>query len=71
MTAQTSQCICVLSAAVLWHAVLQEHGLLLYLDRNAYLLMAIDEKRALELLASHLDTLPPGTASHIWNKPVV
>jgi len=41
---------------------LQEHGLLLYLDRNAYLLMAIDDKRALELLATHLDTLPPGGA---------
>jgi hypothetical protein len=40
--------------------VLQEHGLLMYLDRNAYLLMAIDEKRALDLLAAHLDTLPPG-----------
>lgn len=32
----------------------------MYLDRNAYLLMAIDEKRALDLLGSHLDTLPPG-----------
>ena len=39
---------------------IQEHGLLLCLDRNAYLLMAIDERRALELLTAHLDTLPPG-----------
>lgn len=39
---------------------LQEHSLLSYLDEKAYLLMAIDEVRALELLAGHLDTLPPG-----------
>eukprot|EP00775_Hariotina_reticulata_P006761 gene6761-6978_t len=38
---------------------IQEHGLLAYLDQKAYLLMAIDEERALELLAAHLDTLPP------------
>jgi hypothetical protein len=44
---------------------IQEHGLLLCLDRNAYLLMAIDERRALELLTAHLDTLPPGTAARI------
>jgi hypothetical protein len=39
---------------------LQEHSLLSYLDEKAYLLMAIDEGKALELLAGHLDTLPPG-----------
>jgi len=38
----------------------QEHALLAYLDQKAYLLMAIDEERALELLAAHLDTLAPG-----------
>ncbi len=31
-----------------------------YLDQKAYLLMDIDEARALELLAGHLDTLTPG-----------
>jgi hypothetical protein len=39
---------------------LQEHSLLSYLDEKAYLLMAIDEGKALNLLAGHLDTLPPG-----------
>ncbi|WIA39313.1 hypothetical protein OEZ86_005428 [Tetradesmus obliquus] len=38
---------------------IQEHSLLSYLDEKAYLLMAIDEGKALELLGAHLDTLPP------------
>lgn len=34
--------------------------MLSYLDEKAYLLLDIDEAKALELLAGHLDALPPG-----------
>jgi hypothetical protein len=45
---------------------IQEHSLLLYLDQSAYLLLAIDERRALELLTQNLDTLPPGACACAW-----
>jgi hypothetical protein len=44
---------------------LQEHSLLSYLDEKAYLLMAIDEGKALNLLSEHLDTLPPGMHTNV------
>jgi hypothetical protein len=57
----THCCILPLARACLTHKnATQENSLLLYLERNGYLLMAIDERRALELLTGHLDTLPPG-----------